>query len=79
MKKQLFFVMLMGVFTLQSCIKYRIKEIDHGSMKYYEPEKRTFFSWEHMQPHVIYDLTTAKERIDSDKNRRNKKFLYIKY
>jgi hypothetical protein len=79
MKKQLFFVMLMGVFTLQSCIKYRIKVIEHGSMKYYTPEKRTFFSWEEMPPNVIYDLTTAKERIDSDRNRKNKKYLYIKY
>jgi hypothetical protein len=79
MKKQLFFVMLMGVFTLQSCVKYRIKVIEHGSMKYYEPEKRRFFSWEQMPPNIIYNLTMAEERIDSDRNRKNKKHLYIKY
>ncbi len=71
--------MLMGVFTLQSCVKYRIKVIEHGSMKYYEPEKRRLFSWESMPPHVVYDLKTAEERIDSDRNRKNKKYSYITY
>lgn len=71
--------MLMGVFALQSCVKYRIKVIDHGSMKYYEAQKRILFSWEEMHPVVGNDLKSAKAKIDEDRNRNKKRFVYLKY
>jgi len=79
MVRVLFFAMLMGVLSLQSCVRYRIKVIEHGSMKYYEPQKRTFFSWEEMTPFYGHDLPSAKTKINEDRNRKRKKFSYIKY
>ena len=71
--------MLMGVLTLHSCVKYRIGVIEHGSIKYYSPEKRVLFTWEDMSPFGGNDLSSAKEKINGDRNRRHKKITYIKY
>lgn len=71
--------MLMGVFTLQSCVRYRIKVVDHGSMKYYHPQKRILFSWEDMNSFYGHDLKSAKERIDLDRNRNVINKTYINY
>ena len=71
--------MLTGVFTLQSCIKYRIKEVEHGSMKYYSPEKRVLFTWEDMFPFNGNDLESTKKTIDGDKLRKVKNYTYLNY
>lgn len=69
----------MGVLILQSCTIYRIRVIDHGSMKYYAPEKRVLFSWEELHSYYGNDLKSAKDRIDADRNRNVINKTYIKY
>lgn len=71
--------MLMGVFTLQSCVRYRIKVVDNGSMKYYHPQKRILFSWEDMNSFYGHDLNSSKNRIDEDRKSKIKNYTYIKY
>ncbi len=78
MKKYLF-VMLMGVFTLQSCTIYRIKVVKNGSTNYYFPQKRVLYSWEDMDQLVGYDLESAKKTIDLDRESKIKNHTYIKY
>lgn len=71
--------MVMGVLSLQSCTSYRIRVIEHGSMKYYRPQKRILYSWEDMEPFYSNDLNSAKQKIDEDRNPKIKNFSYIKY
>jgi len=75
----LFFAMLMGVLSLQSCTVYRIRVVEHGSMKYYRPEKRILLSWEELTPFYGNDLNSAKQRIDEDRGPKIKNYSYIKY
>ena len=77
MKKLMVFVMLMGV--LSSCTSYRIRVIQHGSMKYYVPEKRILYTWEELLPFYGNDLTSAKRTIDEDRSRKVNNFTYLKY
>ena len=75
----LFFAMVMGVLSLQSCTSYRIKVVEFGSIIYCTPEKRTLFSWEEIYPFYGNDLSSAKKTIDDDKSRKSKRNIYIKY
>jgi len=77
MKKLVVFVMSMGVFT--SCTSYRIRVVEHGSMKYYTPEKRILYTWEELKPFYGNDLESAKRTIDQDRNRNIENRIYFKY
>lgn len=77
MKKLVVFVMLMGVLT--SCTSYRIRVTQHGSMKYYTPEKRVLFTWEEILPFYGNDLESAKKTIDGDRLRKVKNYTYLNY
>lgn len=69
----------MGVLTLQSCVKYRIRVIEHGPMKYYTPEKRVLLTWEEILPFYGNDLTSARRAIEDDRSRKVKKSIYLNY
>jgi len=71
--------MLMGVLTLQSCVKYRIRVVEHGSMKYYSPEKRVLLTWEEILPFYGNDLESTKKTIDEDRLRKVKNYTYLNY
>ncbi len=69
----------MGVLSLQSCTVYRIRVVEHGSMKYYSPEKRVLFTWEEILPFYGNDLESAKKTIDEDRLRKVKNYTYLNY
>lgn len=71
--------MLMGVLAFQSCTRYRIGVVETTPRNYYYPQKRVLLSWEDMFPLYGNDLPAAKRTIDSDRSKKNKNKLYIKY
>lgn len=80
MKKIGFYVLLMGVLTLQSCNQYRILVIKHPGFNYYVPEKRVGLSWVEFDTRTGVDFSSALDLINEDKKRKkvNKEYIYIK-